>query len=224
MNRAWKQYQQTQVDILRNQLEQCLSIDYDGSVDEIAQQIVDQVTKEREDARQKYDALERTNNDLRSEDNIESIRESYMNTVNELNQELLAMKEAYDQLDNEKQFLVSELEKRSIEADRNELKPTTGMLCFSYIPLNCIVFYVLEKISSNIWRQPFDEVIFVFYCLFLNYMLPLSSRFLFIPVVLILNKMQKNSDNFEKIWQLLLLNVHILMKPIEHGNSITIRN
>ncbi len=66
MNRAWKQYQQTQVDILRNQLENCLSIDYDGSVDEIAQQIVDQVTKEREDARQKYDALERTNNDLRS--------------------------------------------------------------------------------------------------------------------------------------------------------------
>ncbi len=65
-NRAWEQYQQTQHDILRNQLEHCLSIDYNTSFDEIAQQIVDQVTKEREDFSEKYQGLERANNDLRS--------------------------------------------------------------------------------------------------------------------------------------------------------------
>ena len=43
---------------------------------------------------------------LESSNNLESIRQSYMNTVNELNQELLAMKEAYEQLDAEKQRLI----------------------------------------------------------------------------------------------------------------------
>jgi hypothetical protein len=65
-NRAWKQYQQAQVDILRNQLENCLSIDYDCSFDEIAQQIADEVIRERENFNEKYQALERANNDLRS--------------------------------------------------------------------------------------------------------------------------------------------------------------
>jgi hypothetical protein len=41
-------------------------IDYNGSFGEIVQQIVDQVTKEREDFSEKYEALERANNDLRS--------------------------------------------------------------------------------------------------------------------------------------------------------------
>ncbi len=131
-NRAWKQYQQAQVDILRNQLENCLSIDYDGSFDEIAQQIADEVIREREDFNEKYQALERANNDLRSGDNAESIRQSYMNTVNELNQKLLAMKEAYDQLDTEKQSLVNELEKRPAQVDQDQVTRTAGMLSSFY--------------------------------------------------------------------------------------------
>jgi chromosome segregation ATPase len=127
-NRTWKQYEEAQVDILRNQLGNCLSIDYNGSFDEIAQQIADQVTREREDFSEKYQALERANNDLRSDDNLESIRQSYMNTVNELTQELLAMKEAYDQLDTEKQYLISELEKRPVEVDQDQITRTAGML------------------------------------------------------------------------------------------------
>jgi hypothetical protein len=48
--------------------------------------------------------------------------------VNEVNQELLAMKEAYEQLDREKQVLANELEKRSFERDQNETKQTIGIL------------------------------------------------------------------------------------------------
>lgn len=49
---------------------------------------------------------------------MESIKESYTNTVSELNQELLAMKEAYQELDNEKQSLIVELDKRSAEVQQ----------------------------------------------------------------------------------------------------------
>ncbi|CAF5061045.1 unnamed protein product, partial [Rotaria sp. Silwood1] len=48
------------------------------------------------------------------ENNMESIRQSYTNTVNELNQELLAMKEQCEQLDSEKQFLTNQLENQSM--------------------------------------------------------------------------------------------------------------
>ncbi len=156
-NRAWQLYQQTQVDNFRSKLHDCLSIDNNASLDEIAQQIVDQVTREREDSREK------TDNDLQSDENLESIRQSYMNTVKELNQELLALKEAFNQLDNEKQVLVSELEKRSIEGDAHKVKRTTGMLCFSYIKLKCIVFCFIEKLPSSIWKEPFREVISCFF-------------------------------------------------------------
>ncbi|CAF5166899.1 unnamed protein product, partial [Rotaria magnacalcarata] len=58
-NRAWQQYQQTQLNILRNQFEHCLSIDFDNSFDDIAQQIADQVTREREEFNEKCQTLEK---------------------------------------------------------------------------------------------------------------------------------------------------------------------
>jgi len=67
---------------------------------------------------------------IESSENMESIKQSYMNTVNELNQELLAMKEAYEQLDVEKQGLISELEKRPVQVDQEQAKPTIGMIFF----------------------------------------------------------------------------------------------
>ena len=146
-NRAWQQYQQTQLDILRNQLQNCLSIDYNNtSFDEIAQQIVDQVTKEREDFNDRYQTLEKTNIDLRlgseilifvyvylfvssleSNNNMESIRESFVNTINELNQELLVMKQAYNELDVENQRLTNELEKQPLQVDQQQVKQSVGM-------------------------------------------------------------------------------------------------
>src|SRR5579863_4444060 len=76
-NRAWQQYQQTQLDNFKTKLQDYLPDDENTSFDEIAQQIVDQITKEREDFSETYQTLERANNDLRSDDNMESIRESY---------------------------------------------------------------------------------------------------------------------------------------------------
>ncbi|CAF3364647.1 unnamed protein product, partial [Rotaria sp. Silwood2] len=139
---AWQQYQQTQVDILRNQLQNCLSLDSNISFDEIAQEIVDQITKEREDFNEKYQVLEKENDNLRSEltNNMESIRESYVNTVNELNQELLIMKKQCEQFDAENQLLTNELEKQSVEIDRDQPKQT------------------IEKVSVDILRQPFEQV------------------------------------------------------------------
>ncbi|CAF1375878.1 unnamed protein product, partial [Rotaria sordida] len=139
---TWQQYQQTQFDILRNQLQDCLSIDSNITFDEIAQQIVDQVTKEREDFTGKYQELEKQNDNLRSEltNNMESIRESYVNTVNELNQELLIMKKQCEQFDAENQLLTNELEKQSIQIHEEQIEPT------------------IEKIPLNILKQPFEEV------------------------------------------------------------------
>jgi hypothetical protein len=59
-------WEETPVDILRDQLEDCLSIDYNVSLAEIAQQIVDQITKERKDFNRHYQAIEKANEDLRS--------------------------------------------------------------------------------------------------------------------------------------------------------------
>ncbi|CAF4201426.1 unnamed protein product, partial [Rotaria sordida] len=139
---TWQQYQQTQFDILRNQLQDCLSIDSNITFDEIAQQIVDQVTKEREDFTGKYQELEKQNDNLRSEltNNMESIRESYVNTVNELNQELLIMTKQCEQFDAENQLLTNELEKQSIQIHEEQIEPT------------------IEKIPLNILKQPFEEV------------------------------------------------------------------
>ncbi|CAF2189339.1 unnamed protein product, partial [Rotaria magnacalcarata] len=141
-NRAWQQYQQTQLNILRNQFEHCLSIDFDNSFDDIAQQIADQVTREREEFNEKCQTLEKQNEDLRSEftNNMESIREAYVNTVNELNQELLVMKKQCEECGIQNQLLTDELEKRPVRSNEESVEPN------------------IEKVSLNVLKQPFEEV------------------------------------------------------------------
>jgi hypothetical protein len=58
---------------------------------------------------------------------MESIRESFVNTINELNQELLVMKQAYDEIDVENQRLTNELEKQPIQVDQQQVKQSVGM-------------------------------------------------------------------------------------------------
>ncbi len=67
---------------------------------------------------------------VESSNNLESIRQSYINAVNELNQELLAMKDAYDQIDAEKQDLINELEKRPVAVDQEQARQSIGMFSF----------------------------------------------------------------------------------------------
>jgi uncharacterized phage infection (PIP) family protein YhgE len=173
-NRAWQLYQQAQVDNFRNTLHDYLPIDDNASFDEFAQQLVDQIVKEREDFNDKFQAIEKANDELRSgssilscscftcmilsvesTNNLETIKQSYMNTVNELTQELLALKEAYDQLDTEKQGLISEL-------DQDRITRTAGMRSVFCTRLKYIPFCVLEKVPSNIWKEPFREVSLAF--------------------------------------------------------------
>ena len=68
-----------------------------------------------------------------------------MNTINELNQELVAMKEAYERLDAENQLLNSELEKRSIDIDQDRFHHTIRMFFSLSITLNCKTFLFQKK-------------------------------------------------------------------------------
>ena len=52
-NRAWQQYQQTQLENFRNKLQDYLSFDENISFDQIAQLIIDQIDKERKDFNEK---------------------------------------------------------------------------------------------------------------------------------------------------------------------------
>ncbi len=85
---------------------------------------------------------------VESGNNMESIRESYTNAVNELNQELLAMKEVYEQLDAEKQDLINELEKRPVTIAQEPLIETIGTFSSFYIGLS--------KMNLN-FRKSFTE-------------------------------------------------------------------
>jgi hypothetical protein len=65
-NRAWQQYHQTQLDSFRNKLVDQLAIDENTSLDEIGQQIIDQMNKEREDSNERHQEIEKTNETLHS--------------------------------------------------------------------------------------------------------------------------------------------------------------
>ncbi|CAF4330070.1 unnamed protein product, partial [Rotaria magnacalcarata] len=60
------------------------------TLDQAAQQILNQIINERQDFNEQYEALEKQNEDLRSESttNLETIKDSYANTIDELNEEL----------------------------------------------------------------------------------------------------------------------------------------
>ncbi len=66
VNRAWQQFQQIQLESFRNTIHDYLPVDENLSLEQTAQRIVNQVTKEREDFTQQYYALEKVIDDLRS--------------------------------------------------------------------------------------------------------------------------------------------------------------
>ena len=144
-NKAWQLYHTTQVDAFRNKLHEHLSLAETGSLDDLAEQIVEQVQREREDAADKYKDFQRVSSDLRGgrtgdkcvcisdvwggclewENEMESTQLSHMGTVRELNEQVRAMAEQLQQL---------EAEKQSTLADANEAEqrirefPTTQII------------------------------------------------------------------------------------------------
>ncbi len=92
---------------------------------------------------------------IESATNLETIKESYTNTVNELNQELLAMKEAYDQLDAEKQILMDELEKRPINSEFSPINLSDEVCDVIYLSFSIMFefFRFLYKPVVQMWSQ-----------------------------------------------------------------------
>ncbi len=64
-NRSWQQYQQTQSDNFRAKLADYLPIDENTPFDQIAQQIIDHIVKEKEEFNERFQAIEKANDDLR---------------------------------------------------------------------------------------------------------------------------------------------------------------
>jgi hypothetical protein len=124
-NRAWQQYQQTQFDNFRDKICDVLPIDENTSFDEIAQQITEQISKEREDFSERYAELEKTIDELRSgisllitnrfylfishvglSGDMQSIEPS-TDRVLELNEELILLRNHFEGLEkNYKQLLI----------------------------------------------------------------------------------------------------------------------
>ncbi|CAF4779136.1 unnamed protein product, partial [Rotaria socialis] len=120
-NRAWQQYLQTQVQDFRSKLQDYLPVNENISLDYVAEQIIEQISKERQAFNEKYETLEKAmeNLQLESGTNLETIKESYVNTIDELSQELAVMNSQCEQLDADKQRLSDELERRTAEFDRD---------------------------------------------------------------------------------------------------------
>ena len=73
-----------------------------------------------------------------------------MDTIDKLNREVLEMKEAYNQLDAERQNLLSELDKQSLAADQNQMRTMTGIYSCFVLPSKCIDFnYFRESIITK---------------------------------------------------------------------------
>lgn len=62
---------------------------------------------------------------IESDENMQAMRESYNNTMNHLNQELLAMKETCDQLNTERQTLIGELQQRTTELNFEQARQSS---------------------------------------------------------------------------------------------------
>lgn len=63
---------------------------------------------------------------------METVKQTYVNTIQELNQQLLAMKEAYEKINTEKEDLVGELEKRSMVTAQAPIVEIIGTFFFCH--------------------------------------------------------------------------------------------
>jgi hypothetical protein len=140
------------------------------------------MNKEREDSSERYEEIEKVNENLRSgsslsvvisitcflfsvesTNDIESVRQFYINVVNELNQQLSDMKAAYEQNDAEKQRLSDELKKQAIEIDPEQRKQMIGMIITFYRNLDdkwiCFRKSARGCIETTISRGSFERFV-----------------------------------------------------------------
>ena len=65
-NHAWQSYQQAQLDRLRNKISDYVPVEENMSLDDMTQELIDQLTQEREDFSDRFQTVERANDQLRS--------------------------------------------------------------------------------------------------------------------------------------------------------------
>ena len=87
---AWQQFHQSQIESFRAKLDDCLRIDETLPLEQVAQQIVDQITEERQLTSARYQTLEKESAALQlkfqsclAEDEIRTLKTQYENSLNE---------------------------------------------------------------------------------------------------------------------------------------------
>ena len=83
---------------------------------------------------------------VESSNDPETTKQSYLNTIDQLNQQLVEMKEAHNQLDTERQHLFNELQRRSAEAEQDQIRRTTGTFS-SYTADQCLILVHFRESS-----------------------------------------------------------------------------
>ncbi|CAF4043397.1 unnamed protein product, partial [Rotaria sordida] len=201
-NHAWQQFQQAQLDNFRNKLRDHFSFDENLSFDQIAQLIINQIIKEREDFNQQYEILQKTNDELRSESeiNLETIKESYINTINELNQELLIIKEELEKQTNTlNQQQLIELPERSLDeipVDRTTQYTEKEILSTDENNL------ALEQVLIEILRNELENYLSIDYNVSFNK---------------IVEQIRKERENFNERYQTLEKTTHHLQLEFENN-------
>ena len=126
-NQAWQNHYQIQTNTFIENMQSLFSFDEPIIFNDLSTKIIEMVQHERNDMNYKYQSLEDqfqkqqsgkminlsnltrfTNlNLIESFITMESMRQSYVDTINELNEELFGLKEMYSELENECQLLKS---------------------------------------------------------------------------------------------------------------------
>jgi hypothetical protein len=117
--------------------------------------------------------------------------------VNELNQQLFDLKGAYEELDAEKQRLGDELEKQASEVERDQAKQAIGKFLFFYAEHKDIKVVHFRKSTIRCIETTIQRGLYLHFVV--DYLICLGFRFLFMPVVLMLRKTQKNFSSYEKM-------------------------
>lgn len=144
VNRSWLAYQQRQLDQIRLQMQTVLPVPQDATVDEILQQIVENLQKsnnEKDSMYKRIQLLETLNNDLlagnfsnqnlrfsffyfyslvESSTDIETIKESYTNTIRDLDQQLNLLHQENDHLKHEKDLLQQQVTQQTLNTSLSQ--------------------------------------------------------------------------------------------------------
>ena len=119
-NQAWQQFHQSQLESFRAKLDDCLRIDEALPLEQVAQQIVDRITEERQVTSARYQTLEKE---------AAALQRNHQSCLAEA--EVLTLKTQYENSLNEKDSLIHQLQSLSA-APRDELDTQSAGTYFTW--------------------------------------------------------------------------------------------